>query len=379
MGAQEAQTMYNCTAAAPAIVASPRDEVGSAVLLNVLVTLVAMLLAAVLLGVVWLRSWLRSIAAQPATPPAPLPATPLPAAQPCPLPESSSSGCPFGYGDAPAATPGKQRLSTREKQAARMGRVTSLYEDYIHLHDLRAVWATPVTDKPAMEPNFAAAMHGIEIAFILMAEFIKDTRQYVVKRPRVELVAADVIEQCGILAEIVDGELEDEACVGAEQVRKSLIREFPFEGAPPTLTQEDVGFGRQSLGLDMLIDAVSHSFPVMSVPERHSMIKVVRTVTCKIDSSFCTWSVGIGWEDQLRQLRQVRPDKHFPLPQSFHHTKLISRRGAVRWPAAARKRTEARVSELFGARPTCRLCKHSAARDLQARGGLLLSQRPPRD
>jgi hypothetical protein len=54
----------------------------------------------------------------------------------------------------------------------------------------------------------------------------------------------------------------------------------------------------------MLIDAVSRSFPVMSVPERHSIIKVIRNITGKIDTSFSTWSVGIGWEEQLQQLRE---------------------------------------------------------------------------
>lgn len=38
------------------------------------------------------------------------------------------------------------------------------------------VWACPVTDKPVLEPCFAAAFHGIELAFLLMAEFLTDSR-----------------------------------------------------------------------------------------------------------------------------------------------------------------------------------------------------------
>ena len=235
-------------------------------------------------------------------------------------PAETAGGCPFGY-DKP-----KPKLTTAQKQALRMQRVTNLYEDYVHLHDLSVVWANPVTDNPQMEPLFSAAMHGIELSFVLMAEFIKDSRRYVVKRPRVELVAEDVMVQCDILAQIVDGELEDEACVGADQTRRTLMQDFPFEGAPPTLSGNEIGCGRQSPGLDMLVDAVSRSFPVMSVPERHSIIKVIKNVTGKIDTSFATWSVGIGWEAQLRQLRQsvgLAPIERAPKREHLDYAVLV--------------------------------------------------------
>ena len=297
--------MANCTAAAA------HGESGSSeALLQTLVVLMSLCLGCLCVGLVWLRSWMTSVqsangvatkvAAEAAAPKQVAPLE-LAVSSPTAAAAEEGGGCPFGY-DKPA--PAAAKLSTSDKQALRMVRVTNLYEDYIHLHDLTVVWSNPVTDNPAMEPCFAAAMHGIELAFILMAEFIKDSRQYVVKRPRMELVAKDVVMQCGILAQIVDGELEDEATVGANQTKTNLMQDFPFDGAPPTLTEEDTGFGRQSPGLDMLIDAVSRSFPVMSVPERHSIIKVIRNITGKIDTSFSTWSVGIGWEEQLQQLRE---------------------------------------------------------------------------
>lgn len=297
--------MANCTA--------PATGDSSEALLQALVLLISLCLGCLCVGLAWLRSLLAKSAANgagatqaevvaaAAPPPNPKPVAPLELTASTAAAEvEETGGCPFGYDKpAPAA-----KVTTSDKQALRMARVTSLYEDYIHLHDLTVVWDNPVTDNPAMEPCFAAAMHGIELAFILMAEFVKDSRQYVVKRPRMELVATDVVTQCGILAQIVDGELEDEATVGANQKSRNLMQDFPFDGAPPTLTKEDTGFGRQSPGLDMLIDAVSRSFPVMSVPERHSMIKVIRNITGKIETSFSTWSVGIGWEEQLQQLRE---------------------------------------------------------------------------
>lgn len=103
---------------------------------------------------------------------------------------------------------------------------------------LREVWQRPRTERPVLEPCFAAAFHGIELCFLLLAEFVGDARgcapgrrqawcrrqvpgggavpqraprrrphsrcrpapcplpcRYVAKRPRVELVADDIAKQ----------------------------------------------------------------------------------------------------------------------------------------------------------------------------------------
>jgi hypothetical protein len=39
------------------------------------------------------------------------------------------------------------------------------------------VWEQPGTEKPVLEPMFAAGFHGIELAFTLLAEFISDGRR----------------------------------------------------------------------------------------------------------------------------------------------------------------------------------------------------------
>ena len=67
------------------------------------------------------------------------------------------------------------------------------------------VWDSPVTTRPIVEPMFAAAMHGIELCFLLMGEFVRDARRYVLKRPRIELLARDVISQCELLSEVRPG------------------------------------------------------------------------------------------------------------------------------------------------------------------------------
>lgn len=43
---------------------------------------------------------------------------------------------------------------------------------------LTQVWESPSTEKPVLEPLFAAGFHGIELAFLLLAEFVRDGRRW---------------------------------------------------------------------------------------------------------------------------------------------------------------------------------------------------------
>ena len=64
------------------------------------------------------------------------------------------------------------------------------------------IWEHPATEKPVLEPCFVAAFHGIELCFLLLAEFISDDRKYVFRRPRVEMIANDIQKQCLLLTEV---------------------------------------------------------------------------------------------------------------------------------------------------------------------------------
>ena len=94
-----------------------------------------------------------------------------------------------------------------------------------------------MTERPQLEPCFAAAMHAIELCFLIMTQCLHDKRTYVAKRPRIEVIAADIQMQCFLLAELVDGELEEDISSGDRISSSSLTQDFPFEGCPPT-TQE---------------------------------------------------------------------------------------------------------------------------------------------
>lgn len=309
--------------------------------LKFLVVLVTLCLLCLLAGLVYVYRESRRLAAP--VPPAMCPAKGAAVAAADAAPGVASTGapvegggCPFGHTASVTGTtdtdssesykhPGPRRKKESARDAAKR-RVITLYEDYIHLHDLACVWDNPVTDTPRLEPSFAAGMHGIELAFMLMAEFIRDSRSYVVRRPRIEMVAEDIVAQCKLLQEIVDGELEDEACVGARQHAATLTQDFPFEAAPPTLAAGQPGYGRQSPGLNMLIDAVARGFRTMSGPERQSVIRVVHNVTGQFELSFRRWTVGVGCEEQLAQLREcvgLPPTPVRPLATYLDYSVLV--------------------------------------------------------
>lgn len=202
--------------------------------------------------------------------------------------------CPFDH-NSPQAKDMSGRSEPLRKWLATKKRVIMLYEEYIHLLPLQQIWEHPATEKPVLEPCFVAAFHGIELCFLLLAEFISDDRKYVFRRPRVEMVANDIQKQCLLLTEVVDGELEED---NAHVSRASLTQHFPFEACPPTTKQAS-----HSPCLQRLVNAVEASKDGMTVAERNSLIKVVLNITNTFDSSFSRWTVGLGIEHQLNELR----------------------------------------------------------------------------
>ncbi len=217
------------------------------------------------------------------------------------------SGCPFSGSSSNTANVTDLASPLREQKhnyhvsykalPTGKARIKLLYEEYIHLHWLKRVWDSPLTESPILEPSFAAGMHGIELCFLLLAEFIADSRDYVAKRPRIEKVSDDIASQCRLLVEVIDGELEEE---GTQTNRLTLTQNFPFPGAPPTRSQPSY-----SPGLDRLESAIRAALPAMSLAERNSLIKVVINLTSAAFGSFQRWSVGLGLEPQLNTLRSA--------------------------------------------------------------------------
>ena len=187
---------------------------------------------------------------------------------------------------------------TPKNAAERDVKIRVLYEEYIKLHPCLNTWNSPITSKPKLEPIFNAGWHGIELAFIMMSQFISDTRNYVVKRPRIELIAADIMSQMNLMAEIIDGELEDEATSLTPEAL-NLTQCFPFPSAPPTASTESLHPARQSPALEMLIDSISVNYPALTGPEQNSLRKVIRNITGTFQSCFSEWSVGVGIEEQV--------------------------------------------------------------------------------
>jgi hypothetical protein len=161
-----------------------------------------------------------------------------------------------------------------------------------------------------MEPNFAAACHGLELAFVLLAEFIQDSRQYLAKRPRIELVCRDVEAQCQLLAQLMDGELEDtridaDDAVDAPAHSSDDSDEEERTDKPPTIVR---AAGSTSVaetvspGLDLLHSALTAALAAASADTRRSLTATVRSLVNAFRSHTGLWAVGLGPEPQLNRL-----------------------------------------------------------------------------
>jgi len=201
--------------------------------------------------------------------------------------------------------PNGAKKSSRVQQIKkeRENKITVLYEEYIHLKEVRKSWTESITENPRIEPCFKAGMQGVELAFTLLAHFIEDPRDYVVLRPRIDMVAEDIQSQFRLVSEIVENELEDDNIEGL--ILGSLTQPFPFENAPPTTPQRSTDKASQSPGLDLVIDAVEKALPRLGEPEKQSIRKMIRNITGTFQLSFRDWTVGVGMEEQLSRLLEL--------------------------------------------------------------------------
>jgi len=228
--------------------------------------------------------------------------------------KESSSACPFGFGSE-GRNPRAGSSDFKTKLEEKKKEITTLYEEYIHLEMLREVWNHPTTKNPQLEPVFTAAMHSLEISFLLLAEFVTDRRSYVAKRQRIESVAKGIAEQCTLVADLVDADLlmrEIEAQTTEISTAEtnpvvpkslSLAQDYPFPDCPPTV--RGLKGGGQSPGLARLYGAVADAFASLRPSDRLALQNVIRNITAAFDGAFSRWQVGLGIEEQLNQVREI--------------------------------------------------------------------------
>ena len=165
-----------------------------------------------------------------------------------------------------------------------------------------------------MEPFFAAACHGLELSFLLLAEFLKDSRQYLAKRPRIELLCRDIETQCQLLGKLLDGELEDTSIFPLGDVSVQSITQTGSESkdeateadeaadGPPTILRHASDSATVSPGLELLHAALTAALRSCSPDARRSLAGTVRALANAFRSHTGLWSVGLGLEPQLNQL-----------------------------------------------------------------------------
>ncbi len=229
--------------------------------------------------------------------------------------KSSSGGCPFGFTSddstpLPANHPvvavppvKKTAVDVLNEFKAKQGKVIFLYEQYVHLPALASIWSNPITAYPRMEPYFAASCHGIELAFLLLAEFINDKRPYMAKRSRIEAVCRDITVQCQLLAELLDGELEDTS-IDSTSTSNDMDSSASSSAAPPTIPTASAS-SCVSPGLELLTKSLKQSLEVCSNIEKISLKKLVKTVVNTFHGNFGPLTLGFGFENQIAELCNI--------------------------------------------------------------------------
>ena len=227
----------------------------------------------------------------------------------------SSGGCPFGFTSddstplpanhpVVAAPPVKKTaVDVLNEFKAKQGKVIFLYEQYVHLPALASIWSNPITAYPRMEPYFAASCHGIELSFLLLAEFINDKRPYMAKRSRIEAVCHDITVQCQLLAELLDGELEDTS-IDSTNSSDDMDSSACSSAAPPTIPTASAS-SCVSPGLELLTKSLKQSLEVCSNIEKISLKKLVKTVVNTFHGNFGPLTLGFGFENQIAELCNI--------------------------------------------------------------------------
>ena len=216
--------------------------------------------------------------------------------------KKEEKGCPFGFSaespTSPHPSDGAAVLNITsttalERWKARKQKMIVLYEDYVHLPSLRAIWSCPITAEPDIEPAFCAACHGMEICFLLLSEFIKDSRHYALKQAKIDLVCHDLLQQIQLIAGLV----EDDSSTKTHGDRKSkdLKQSFPFTGQhmPPTVSSSS-GQSSVSPGLEQLTNVLIEAMDELSFNQMASIKKTIIRIITNFHMLFLQWTVGLG-------------------------------------------------------------------------------------
>lgn len=228
-----------------------------------------------------------------------------------------SMGCPMmsgGNNDSAAATdashepqrhafqPSSAKGFSIEAWTAKNYRMIGLYEDFIFLKFMQESWYQPGLD--STHSNLRAALQGIECSLMILSTFVGDTRYYVSKRARVELVTKDISQQCQLLATMSN---EFEAVFSAHCKKPSShspirthVHHHTLETGNNWSTSDVCTTG--SGGLQLITDTLKQHFTTLSTHDQ----QVMRTMIVSIYSSILwlstVYKMNTGLEPQLRYL-----------------------------------------------------------------------------
>lgn len=143
----------------------------------------------------------------------------------------------------------------------------------------------------------------MEICFLLLAEFIKDERMYVLKKGRIDLVCHDLLSQIQLLSGIVD---EDSTINSKSRHSASLTQNFPFTGEHmPPCVKASPNIQAISPGLELLTSVLIDALDKLSHAQVSSLKNVITRIVTSFQMFFVRWTVGMGIEPQLNHLASL--------------------------------------------------------------------------
>ena len=213
-------------------------------------------------------------------------------------------------------TPTKHPKVALSDYVSRNSRVIGLYDIYIHLPLLQEIWISPVCKSKSarFEPYFAAGLQGIECMFLLLADFSTDSRGYVVKIQKLELVCKDILVQFQLFSELIDGQFDKDV---------DLI-------SLPTIKKVDAKAHMPSSTLSFVTHTLRSSMSKMTAGDRESFRKLLNMVCVAYYSYFGSLAADLGIRGHIDELAHLAGSVPVPVLKDKQYAVVLDYNSIVK-------------------------------------------------
>ena len=185
---------------------------------------------------------------------------------------------------------------------ANNGRLIQLYEDFLNIEPIRNCWKD--AEREGINSDIIAAFHGIESCFLLLAEFISDSRTYISKDIRIECIVKDLAFQTNVL--VVMQTSFQSAFTDIAELPEPRGRTYSKDKGVNTLSLRELEpWQEQSTGLKMLTDQIKLHYDSCVEMEQWSIRSMVLSIYSEFRTLSMKYNMNMGVEYQLRELIHV--------------------------------------------------------------------------